>query len=91
MQYSSYAILYNQSFILFEYLDFVIYIRFSHAWVLLGHVLATQEESEHAISAYRTACRVSPGDLHPQIAMAKELVRAFVGVKYSRHVALLIA
>jgi len=49
--------------------------RFSHAWVLLGHVLAAQEESEHAISAYRTACRVSPGDLHPQIAMAKELVR----------------
>lgn len=49
--------------------------RLAHGWVLLGSVLAAQEESEHAISAYRTACRVSPGVLHPQISMAKELVR----------------
>lgn len=53
---------------------------FAHAWVLLGHVLAAQEESEHAISAYRTACRVSPGDLHPQLAMAKEQVLAVPSV-----------
>lgn len=48
--------------------------RFSNAWVLLGHVLASQEESEHAISAYRTACRVLPGNHEPQVFMAKELV-----------------
>lgn len=48
--------------------------RFSNAWVLLGHVLAAQEESEHAISAYRTACRVLPGHHEPQVFMAKELV-----------------
>jgi tetratricopeptide (TPR) repeat protein len=50
--------------------------RFSNAWVLLGHVLAAQEESEHAISAYRTACRVLPGNHEPQVFMAKELVSA---------------
>ena len=35
----------------------------------------TQEESEHAIAAFRAACRLLPGDSQPMILMAKELVR----------------
>ncbi len=49
--------------------------RFSKAWIILGHVLALQEESEHAISAFRTASRLLPGDHRPLVFMAKELVR----------------
>lgn len=49
--------------------------RFAKAWVLLGHTLAAQEESEHAISAFRTASRLLPGDHRPLVFMAKELVR----------------
>lgn len=44
-------------------------------WVLLGHVLAAQEESEQAISAYRTAARLLPGDHRPVAYIAKELSR----------------
>jgi tetratricopeptide (TPR) repeat protein len=50
--------------------------------VLLGHVLAAQEESEHAISAYRTACRVLPGNHEPQVFMAKELVRHLLSLLF---------
>ena len=49
--------------------------RFAKAWIALGHVLAAQEESEHAISAFRSASRLLPGDHRPLIYMAKELVR----------------
>ncbi len=49
--------------------------RFARAWVALGHVLAAQEESEHAISAYRSASRLLPGDHRPLVYMAKELLR----------------
>jgi len=49
--------------------------RFARAWIALGHVLAAQEESEHAISAFRTASRLLPGDHRPLIFLAKELVR----------------
>ena len=49
--------------------------HFSRAWVALGHVLAAQEESEHAISAFRSASRLLPGDHRPLMYMAKELVR----------------
>jgi anaphase-promoting complex subunit 6 len=49
--------------------------RFVQAWIALGHVLAAQEESEHAISAFRTASRLLPGDHRPLMYMAKELVR----------------
>ena len=48
--------------------------RYANAWLALGHVLAAQEESENSISAYRTACRLLPGDHRPQTYMAKELV-----------------
>lgn len=48
---------------------------FAKAWVILGHVLSAQEESEHAISAFRTASRLLPGDHRPLVFMAKELVR----------------
>ena len=34
-----------------------------------------QEESEHAIAAFRAACRLLPGDPRPLVLMAKELVR----------------
>lgn len=49
--------------------------RFALAWVVLGHVLAAQEESEHAISAFRSASRLLPGNHFPLVHMAKELVR----------------
>ena len=49
--------------------------RLANAWVVLGHVLAAQEESEHAISAFRSASRLLPGDHLPLVYMAKELVR----------------
>lgn len=50
--------------------------RFSRAWVLLGHVMSCQEESEQAISAYRTAARLLPGDHRPIVFIAKELARS---------------
>lgn len=49
--------------------------RFIHAWIALGHCLSAQEESEHAISAFRTALRISPGDHKPLVFMAIELVK----------------
>ncbi len=49
--------------------------HFAAAWIVLGHVLAAQEESEHAISAFRSASRLLPGDHRPLMYMAKELVR----------------
>jgi len=49
--------------------------KFAKAWVMLGHVLSAQEESEQAISSYRTAIRLLPGDHRPMVYMAKELVR----------------
>jgi len=52
--------------------------RFFRAWVLLGHVLSAQEESEQAISAYRTAARLLPGDHRPMVFMAQELQRTNV-------------
>ena len=49
--------------------------RLAVAWVLLGHVLAAQEEGEQAISSYRTAMRLLPGEHKPMIFMAKGLIR----------------
>lgn len=49
--------------------------RMHYAWIALGHVLAAQEENEHAISAYRAASRLVPGDHRPLCFMGKELVR----------------
>ena len=49
--------------------------RLTVAWVVLGHVLAAQEESEHAISAFRAAARLQPGVSRPIVFMAKELMR----------------
>ena len=49
--------------------------RSHYAWIALGHVLAAQEESEHAISAYRSAYRLAPGDHRPLCYMAKEMIR----------------
>ena len=49
--------------------------RMHTAWVALGHALAAQEESEHAISAYRAACRLVPGDHRPLCYLGKELIR----------------
>ena len=34
--------------------------RFARAWVALGLSLSLQEESEHAIAAFRAACRCAP-------------------------------
>jgi anaphase-promoting complex subunit 6 len=49
--------------------------RQARVWVLLGHVLSAQEESEQAISAYRTASRLLPEDHRPMAHIAKELAR----------------
>lgn len=49
--------------------------RFAKALVALGHVLSAQDESEHAISAFRAAGRLMPGDHRPAVLMAKELHR----------------
>lgn len=49
--------------------------RQAGAWVLLGHVLSAQEESEQAISAYRTASRLLPEDCRPMALIAKELAK----------------
>jgi anaphase-promoting complex subunit 6 len=49
--------------------------RSATALVALGHVLSAQEESEHAISAFRAASRLIPADHRPIVLMAKELVR----------------
>ena len=49
--------------------------RFAKAWIVLGHVLAAQEESDNGISAFRTASRLLPGDHRPLVYMARELVR----------------
>jgi len=37
--------------------------------------MSSQEESEQAVSAYRTAARLLPGDHRPMMYMAKELAR----------------
>lgn len=50
--------------------------RFVQSWIMLGHTLSAQEESEHAISAYRTAVRLLPNDHKPAVCMAKELLKA---------------
>ncbi len=44
-------------------------------WIMMGHVLSALEESEHAISAYRTAVRLLPGSSKPALFMARELLR----------------
>lgn len=49
--------------------------RCVESWVLLGHVLSALEENEQAISAFRTAVRLSPADHRPVLCMAKELLR----------------
>jgi hypothetical protein len=49
--------------------------RFARAYVVLGCVLAAQEESEQAISAFRSASRLMPGDHRPLVLLAKELVQ----------------
>ena len=49
--------------------------RFGSAFVVLGLVLSAQEESEQAISSFRTAARLMPGDHRPLVLLAKELVR----------------
>lgn len=50
--------------------------RQARAWVMLGHVLSAQEESEQAISAYRTASRLLPEDCRPMALIAKELAKS---------------
>lgn len=50
--------------------------RLSRAWILLGHVMSGLEESEQAISAFRTASRLLPGEHLPLVCMAKELARS---------------
>ena len=54
--------------------------RFAQGWVSFGHCLALQEESEHALSAYRTAARLMPGDYRPMLYMAKELVNNLINL-----------
>jgi anaphase-promoting complex subunit 6 len=48
---------------------------FALAWVAVGVVLSAQEETEHALSAFRAACRLLPGQHMPMFFLAKELAR----------------
>lgn len=49
--------------------------KFSRGWLALGIVLSAQEETEHSLSAFRTACRLLPGLQTPMFLLAKELSR----------------
>jgi anaphase-promoting complex subunit 6 len=49
--------------------------RFVYSWIALGNVFSAQDESEHAVTVYRTAMRSAPGDFRPMLLLAKELSR----------------
>lgn len=49
--------------------------NFADAWILLGHIYSTNEESEQALASYRTAIRLLPNHKLPLICLSKELLR----------------
>lgn len=59
----------------------IVYVRFVAAWIALGHCLSLQQESEHAVSSYRCASRLAPGDYLPLLFMSRELVSSVVEIK----------
>lgn len=44
-------------------------------WILLGHILSLQEESEQAVAAYRSAVRLQPKKFLPLVCLGKEFIR----------------
>lgn len=44
-------------------------------WILLGHILSQQEESEQAVAAYRSAIRLQPKKFLPLLCLGKEFIR----------------
>jgi tetratricopeptide (TPR) repeat protein len=49
---------------------------FAMAWILLGHIFSANEESEQALSSYRTAVRLLPNHKLPLICLSKELLHS---------------
>jgi len=49
--------------------------NFAPAWIAYGHAFAAHDESDQALAAYRTACRLFPGSHLPWL---------FIGVEYVR-------
>lgn len=50
-------------------------IRLLPAWIALGHTFAMQDESDQAMAAYRTACRLFPGNSYSLLYMGMEYTR----------------
>jgi tetratricopeptide (TPR) repeat protein len=48
---------------------------FAPAWVAFGHAFAAQDESDQAMSAYRTAARLFPGLHAPLLGSGREYLR----------------
>jgi tetratricopeptide (TPR) repeat protein len=48
---------------------------FVDGWILLGHIYASNDESEQALSSYRTAIRLLPSHKLPYLCLSKELIR----------------
>lgn len=44
-------------------------------WILLGHILSQQEESEQAVAAFRSAVRLQPNHYFPLLCLGKEFIR----------------
>lgn len=46
------------------------------SWLLMGHILSLQEETEHALSSYRTAIRIDPQCKISLLSLSRELIKA---------------
>jgi anaphase-promoting complex subunit 6 len=49
---------------------------FAMAWILLGHIYSANEETEQALSSYRTAIRLLPNHKLPLLCLSKELIHS---------------
>lgn len=49
--------------------------EFFLGWLMLGHILSLQEESEQAVAAYRSAVRLQPNNFFPLLCLGKEFIR----------------
>merc|ERR1719191_1012007 len=49
--------------------------NFAPAWIAYGHAFAHHDESDQALAAYRTACRLFPGSHLPWLFIGMEYVR----------------
>lgn len=49
---------------------------FAMGWILLGHIFAANEETEQALSSFRTAIRLLPNHKLPLLCLSKELIHS---------------